>query len=65
MAISGLLSFILGALALTAIIIAGAVALWLVFGRKSRGEDKVIGGLEQMAHFKSTNSVDGMSRRIR
>lgn len=62
---TGLLSFIFGALILTAIIAAGAVVLWLVYGRKRRGEDEAIGGLEQMAHFKATTSVDGMSRRIR
>lgn len=65
MSIQGMFSFILGAAILTAIIVVGAVVLWLVFGRRKKAEDKAIGGLEQMAHFKATTSVDGMSRRIR
>lgn len=62
---SGMISFVISAAILTAVIVAGAVVLWLVFGRKMKAEDKAIGGLEQMAHFKATNSVDGMARRIR
>lgn len=62
---TGWVSFIPGALILTAIIVAAAVILWLVFGRKRRGEDKAIGTLEQMAHYKATSFVDGYQRRSR
>ncbi len=41
------------------------LGFWLAFGRKKKAEDKAIGLLEQMAHFKATNSVDAMQRRIR
>ena len=30
-----------------------------------KGEDKAIGVMEQMAHYKATGSVDAMQRRIR
>ena len=58
-------SFILGVLIVLAVIGAGAVVLWLVFGRRKKGEDKAIGVMEQMAHYKATGSVDAMQRRIR
>ena len=62
---TGPISFILGALILTAVIAVCAVVVWLVFGRQKRSEDKVIGGMEQMAHFKATSYIDGMQRRVR
>ena len=58
-------SGIFGGIVLTVLLILGLVALWAVFGRKKKAEDKAIGLLEQMAHFKATNSVDAMQRRIR
>ncbi len=58
-------SFILGVLIVLDVIGAGAAVLWLVFGRRRKGEDKAIGVMEQMAHYKATSSVDAMQRRIR
>lgn len=62
---AGPFSFILGAVILTALFAGGGAVLWLVFGRKKRGEDKAIGVLEQMAHFKATSSMDAVQRRVR
>lgn len=62
---AGMISFVLGAAIPTAVILAGAIVLWLTYGRKGQAEDKAIGGLEQMAHFRATNSVDVMTRRLR
>lgn len=59
------LSWVFGAALVMMILIAGFAVLWLTFGRKKQAEDKAIGVLEQMAHFKATNSVDAMQRRIR
>lgn len=61
----GIGSFILSAIILTAVLAVCGIVLWLVFGRKKRGEDKVIGGLKLMAHMKATTYMDAMSRRIR
>ena len=60
-----IISLVLGVLIVLAVIGAGAVVLWLVFGRRRKGEDKAIGVMEQMAHYKATSSVDAMQRRIR
>ena len=60
-----IISLVLGVLIVLAVIGAGAVVLWLVFGRRKTGEDKAIGVMEQMAHYKATGSVDAMQRRIR
>ncbi|WP_322174034.1 hypothetical protein [Acutalibacter caecimuris] len=38
---------------------------WLAFGRKKKGENRAIGLLEFMAHFKATSMIDSMQRRIR
>lgn len=62
---TGFLSFICALAILLGFIGLGFVVLWLVFGRKKRGEDKAIGILECMAHFKATSMIDGMYRRIR
>ena len=45
-----IISLVLGVLIVLAVIGAGAVVLWLVFGRREKGEDKAIGVMEQMAH---------------
>ena len=60
-----IISLVLGVLIVLAVIGAGAVVLWLVFGRRKKGEDKAIGVMEQMAQYKATGSVDAMQRRIR
>ncbi|WP_161473148.1 hypothetical protein [Acutalibacter sp. 1XD8-36] len=60
---TGLLSFIFGALILTAIIVGGGVALAIIFGRKKRGADKAIGGLEEMAVLKGAD-VNNNQRRV-
>lgn len=62
---SVLLSWVFGAALVMMVLIAGFAVLWLAFGRKKKAEDKAIGLLEQMAHFKATSSVDAMQRRIR
>lgn len=59
------LSWIFGAAIVMLVLIAGFAVLWLTFGWKRKAEDKAIGILEQMAHFKATSSVDAMQRRIR
>lgn len=56
-------TFILGALIVLAVIGIGAAGLWLGYGRKKKAEDKAIGMMEQMAHYKATSSVDGIQRR--
>lgn len=56
------LSFILGTLTIWAPV---GIILWPAFGRRKQGEDRAIGGLEAMAHFKSASSVDAMQRRVR
>lgn len=53
----GIGSFILGAIILTAIFVGGGIVLWLVFGRKKRGEDKAVGILEQMSFFRGTTGA--------
>ncbi len=62
---SWILSWIFGVAIVMLILVAGFAVLWLAFGRKKKAEDKAIGILEQMAHFKATNSVDVAQRRIR
>lgn len=59
------ISWLFGAALVMMVLIAGFAVLWLAFGRKKKAEDKAIGLLEQMAHFKATSSVDAMQRRIR
>lgn len=54
MPVAGFISFILGALILTAIFVGGAIVLWLVFGRKKQGEDKAVGILKEMSFFRGT-----------
>lgn len=63
MPVAGFISFILGALILTAIFVGGAIVLWLVFGRKRYGEDKAIGILEAMSFFK--NMTGATNNRMR
>lgn len=62
---TGWLSFICGMAVLLAVAAVGVLVLWLIFGRKKHGEDKVVGVLEPMAHFKATTMIDGMQHRIR
>ncbi len=47
-------SGIFGGIVLTVLLILGFVALWAVFGRKKKAEDKAIGILEQMSIFRGT-----------
>lgn len=47
-------SGIFGGIVLTVLLILGLVALWAVFGRKKKAEDKAIGILEQMSIFRGT-----------
>jgi len=60
-----LYSFILFVIVGTAILGAFLNLLWFAYGRKKKAEDKAIGVLEQMAHFKTTSSVDATQRRVR
>ncbi|MCI8385847.1 MAG: hypothetical protein HFE95_05380 [Acutalibacter sp.] len=62
---SDVLSIIFSILLVAAIVGLGALGLWFAFGRKKHGEDKAVGVLEPMAHFKATTMMDGMFRRIR
>lgn len=56
-------SGIFGGIILILILVAGFAALWLVFGRRKRSEDKAIGILEQMAFFKNmTGSTNNRTR---
>lgn len=56
-------SGIFGGIVLTVILVLGFVALWAVFGRKKRAEDKAIGILEQMSIFRgSTGSTNSRMR---
>lgn len=43
----------------------GGLILWLVHGRKRKAEDKAVGELGLLAHFKASGSVDCYQRRIR
>lgn len=56
----------IGSIILTAFMIVLAfLFVWAAFGNKKGSEDKAIGGLEAMAHFKASTYMDAMQRRLR
>lgn len=65
MSMHEVLSIIFNVMVAFSVPVVGGLVLWLVFGRKKNAEDKAVGELGALAHFKASGSVDSYQRRIR